>query len=787
MAQAQQEAKADSPQAQPETAKLEAVVVTSNKRKEKLMEVPAAVTVMDSATLTRAQVKDLDDLPNLSPALTITYSDQPGNYSINMRGIGTFSLGIGVEADVSVIMDDIPLAMQASSFRDLADVARVEVLKGPQSTLYGKSSIAGALNISTTPIQDEFKTTATALLTNDGENRLGVSVSGALNDKFRMRVAASHTNFDGTLTNLSNGTHLNGSQGKTLLGKLEWAPTDNLTFTLSPHYDHSVKNCCMQPFASMTPGGQFAATNAGIVSNPALPANLVLGGIQPGPGNVTVRQDYPAGGISRDVGAGLKIDYQPEGGVLVGHILTSITSFDKYHLHDFRDGDGTDWNLAPYMVPSAGQTMPAGYTGGMYQYGEFDVKSVTQELRLTSPDKQRLRYVAGLWYGKNNLERYLWRGPVGTYAKNFDATAFNTTYAAFANGTFDITDKTSLIAGLRRNKEDTGYTFTKYTDPGFTPATPGHWAKDDSETTTSGRLGLEHRLNNDVMFYGVYSTGHKGKAYDLTSSFDATVAANMPVPGEKARNYELGMKASLLDNRAAVSVAVFKTNFFGFQQSASVQDPDGTFRTQLHSIGQLETSGVEVDGSFRVSKSLLLTGNLAYMRAIIVDFPQGPCYDVSNAAGTGTVKGPGCAANPAFNNAFVQNLAGKTLPNAPKLKFNIGGQYDFALPSQSFDLFFTGNYRWQKATQFSLNQDPNTIQGDYGILDGGLGVKDKKGVYKLSFFGKNLLNQRYAAGLAYSARNGNWSVPGQANISTLMWTPPRDYTRYFGARLDLSF
>jgi iron complex outermembrane receptor protein len=222
----------DARQADP--GKLETVVVTANKRAQNLQDVPASITVLGDAVLQRSNVRELDDLPALSPALTLSYGTQPGNFSINMRGVGTYSLGIGVEADVAVIVDDIPLGMQANAFKDLADVNRIEVLKGPQSTLFGKSSIAGALNITTKPIGGPVRTTATLLATNDDEWRAGVSVSGAVSDTFRLRVAASKTNYDGTLNNLTTGGKLNGSKGDNLNAKFEWRPIDDLTFTLSP-------------------------------------------------------------------------------------------------------------------------------------------------------------------------------------------------------------------------------------------------------------------------------------------------------------------------------------------------------------------------------------------------------------------------------------------------------------------------------------------------------------------------------------------------------------------------
>jgi iron complex outermembrane receptor protein len=163
---------------------------------------------------------------------------------------------------------------------------------------------------------------------------------------------------------------------------------------------------------------------------------------------------------------------------------------------------------------------------------------------------------------------------------------------------------------------------------------------------------------------------------------------------------------------------------------------------------------------------------------------------VINAAGTAGTPGPGCAQNPKYNNTFVQNLAGKTLPNAPKVKINLGGQYDLMLPSQNFNGFLAGSTRYQSRTQFSLNQDPNTIQGAYAITNVSLGVKDKQDRYKLTFLVNNLFDKRYATGLNNAIANGTWS-PKAPNtpvaVNTTEWMPPRDFQRYFGARLDLTF
>lgn len=775
-----------------ESVKLEQVVVTANKRAQNLQDVPQAITVLGDAVLQRNNVKDFDDLPALSPALSVSYSTQPGNFSINMRGVGTYSLGIGVESDVSIVIDDVPYAMQANAFKDLADVHRIEVLKGPQSTLMGKSSIAGAVNIATKPIDGAWKNRISTYLTNDHEYRVGGSTSGALSDTLRMRLAVSRSDHDGVVRNLTDGKRLNGSDSTNISGKFEWSPNDQWQIMFAPRASRFNKNCCVMPLSSMSNmGGAVYNINNGATYNAGdyMPASEVLKGIQPGPDNVTVRNDYPAGGKAKDVGFGLKATYAfGEDSVLAKHTLTSVTSWSHYEMNDYQDGDGTDSDVLS-DARIGGKLV--GFSGGLYQYGLFDVKSKTQELRLASPDSGGFRYLLGLWYGKNDLARELTRAPVTTYVTDYGATAYNTNTAIFGQGTYDLTPQTSLVAGLRFNKEETGYTFTRYIPPPATSRVVSEYLfGDDKANKVTGKAGLEHRFSPATMGYLMYSTGHKGVAYDLTSTFNAAVAKTQPVPGEDAKSIEGGLKMSLLDGRMALDLAVFRTNFTGFQQSAGFMDDDGIFRTRLNSIGGLRTQGFEADLNWRVSRDLVLNGAFAYTDATITDFENGPCYSVLNATGTGTTPGGNCiVANPKFNKSNTADLAGKTLPNAPKYKLNLGGQYDVRLDG-SFNGFVTAAYRFQSKTQFNLNQDPMLEQGGFGILNLGGGIKDKKDGWKLSFMVNNVFNKSYATGLGNNLVNGIWTAKAPnpvAYVNTTAWSPARDYRRYFALRADFTF
>jgi iron complex outermembrane receptor protein len=316
---------------------LEEVTVTATKRAERLQDVPVSVTALTAGVLERGNIRELGDLVKLAPGLVIQYGSQPGNFSISMRGIGTFSNGIAVESDVAVVVDDVPIGFQAAAFKDLIDVERVEVLRGPQSTLFGKSAVAGVLNIVTSAPTRVFSAKVTSLITDDGEKRVGFTVSGPLTDDVRARLTVADSKFDGNITNLTTGEKVDGSSGLTATAKIEWTPTENLTFSLAPRFNRNDSTCCVSPITSLTPGLFYQG-------EPQFPASTVLAGIPIGPNNHYIRNDTrPGGGDSKLVGATARMDYQfSDASLLKGHTFSSITSTDHWRMFDYQDIDGTD-------------------------------------------------------------------------------------------------------------------------------------------------------------------------------------------------------------------------------------------------------------------------------------------------------------------------------------------------------------------------------------------------------------------------------------------------------------
>ena len=753
---------------------LEQITVTATKRAERLQDVPVSVTAITSSVLDRNNVRELGDIVKLAPGLVITYGSQPGNFAISMRGIGTFSNGIAVESDVAIVVDDVPMGYQAEAFQDLVDADRVEVLRGPQSTLFGKSAIAGVLNIVTAAPTRELTGKAFAYGTNDDEKRGGFTFAGPLSDTVHFRLTVDDSDYKGNVTNLYNGQKIDGSSGLTATGKLEWRPTDNLMFNIAPRFNRNESTCCVTPITSLTPGLYYQ----GITQ---LPESQVLAGIPIGPTNHYIRMDYrPSGGDSRDYGATAHAEYHfSDDSFLKGHMFQSITSDDHWRMFDYQDQDGNASHFLLYYPLSA----PSGIDSGAYQYGFFHADSVTQEFRLTSPDTGRIRYVTGLWFAENNLNRWLWKGPVLNYVE-YMAVSGNVNYAAYGNATLNITDKWALVGGVRRNLQKIDYTLVNYFKDLHCPSSrtpsgvPSSCGDHNQDWSTTGKGGIEYKWTPDIMAFATFSTGYKGQAYDLVSVFNAREAAQMPVPHETAKNYEVGLKSSLFDRRVYFDMTLFDANYTGFQTSVTTTLPDGTYLTHLDSVGRLRTRGVEIDAAAKATANFTLNGSFAYTDATIVSFPNGPCY--SNAQ----TLAQGCYVDK--TNSRVQNLNGKPLNSVPRANGNVGGEYDQPLPGLPFGAFATFALRYQSATNLTLSQDPHTIQGGYGGADFTLGINDNHDHYKLTLFVDNAFDKHYAVGLT-DGTAGFAAAGGAASGLGTGWMLPRDAFRYFGGRVDLQF
>ena len=672
----------------------------------------------------------------------------------------------------------------------MVDVQRIEVLRGPQNTLFGKSASAGVVSITTQAATDEFTGRADVLTTDDGEHRVLGTISGPISETFKFRLAGNFSEYRGNIQNLSTGHWLNGTEDITLRGKLVWEPNDDWFISLSPFYTKTTSSCCAPAEYFMSPG----STTGGAATGPSrIPMSTFLAGITPGPTNTLTRLDVDARGDAEDLGAGLRIERH-----FGDYTLTSLTSYDSYQLDDRQDTDSTDIDFSAYQAISP----PGGSANGGY----FDIESKTQEFRLTSPE-QRLRYVAGLFYSDTDSLRYFVRGsntlddynlsptpsptPVNlpttnstTYAR-YLATAGATNYALFGQGNFGLTEKLDLLLGLRVNREEIEYTFNDlgngvtFGSPGCSTTSPSGATIEtcSDDTSVTGRAGFQYKVLPALMAFTTYSRGYKGLAYDLTSTMTTrtpvtsgpqagrpladAIASNQPVPAETVDSYEVGFKSAFLDHRLIWNLTAYYMVFEGFQAQSRDQILN---QNLLNSIGEVTSRGVETEVA-AIMGPVTINFAGAYNKAIMEDFPNAGCFPRQTAT-------EGCVGN-------VQDLSGKPLFNAPEWNFNFNTLYEFGLGDRHVG-FINAGYRWQSDVIFNLLQDPDSVQEAYGIANLSGGVKGKH--WKLTAFVNNLFDESYAL---TRGRDAHINIPAGGNA--VNWKPARDFSRYYGLRASVYF
>ncbi len=512
--------------------------------------------------------------------------------------MGTFAFGIGVESSVAVLVDEVPLAFQARAFTDLPDVERIEVLRGPQSTLYGKSASAGLINVITRNPSSTFSFRANALATTDSEYGGNFSVSGPMGQDLGYVLSASYSNWGGNVRNLFSNTEVNGREAFNTRGKIRWEPQSNISFTLSANYLNG-NTSVGRPFIRIGPGALLRGT-AGLT-----PA-VVFPGVTISPQNQDVSNNYPA-----------RTRYWGYGGSLRGEIglgdltLVSITSYDKFRLYDYLDHDDTASTAA---------------VGSNIQVGQFHSRLFTQEVRLLSPSDKPFRYTLGAYYAKVNFERPFLRGPAFSLA-NWYATSQSRQIAGFAQIDWEFVPKLTATAGGRVQNERIGYTFK---DNLAVAPNPSFFSGNAEDTAGTYRLGLRYEPTTDLMLFASYSTGYKGQTYDLTTGFNNNRALAGPIKPERSRDKEIGARMQFLEHRLTFNLTYFDTDYTNLQAQTIETLADGSTNFRLTNVGGLNTKGVELDSSARVGSDLNLSASATYLDAKYTSFPVGAMLPASD-------------------------------------------------------------------------------------------------------------------------------------------------------------
>ena len=734
-------------------AELEEIVITAQKRPEKLQDVPVAVEVLSSQALANADVADLSDLNKLVPSVQLNGTIN-GRVPTGVRGISSVSneQTVGISSGVAISIDGVPVPSDSFDANNVAGVQSVEILLGPQSTLGGRTAAAGLINFTTRGPTATLQGTATTTVTDDGEYRFEGFLSGPIVDRVEGSLSAYKFTTKYPITNLATGDKTTQDVAGSRI-KLLFNVTDNLDITLMAHNENTEGKGANLVYNYITPGNDLLFT-----PGPFTQA-LLLPGYTPSWKNLVYSSPVTtAGGSHRDGDYSMIIEDRLGG----GYTLTSTTAYTEEKQNQTQDLFAVDdffWHTL------TGQTV---FYNTQNQVAT--VKQKSEELKIVSPTNQTVSWLAGLFYSDNSVDEVYVRTlpPAGLDVHVIPDTK---TYDVYGRATWNLTSATSLVAGLRFNHDQISYKYNQYVY--FPTSPPAYYSQGSSDSNTVvGDIALKQRFTDNLMGYLSYSRGYSPAAYNTSATLtsNATLA---PVGKESINSYELGTKGTYLDHTLILNADIFDTVYTDYQIQSYAYAPGVlTPPLDLTSVGKAQTRGAELSSEWLATSTTRLSLSAAYIDAKFVTYTGAPCYGLQTAA-------EGCV-TPTNGASPSQNVSGATMPNSPKVKATFGLEQRIPLPNHPYAWVLGGTYTYRTHAQMLPDQNPFAIQSGFGLLNLRLGFESTDGKFAATAFMNNVTNHHY-----YTDVEDFWSGPWNGNA--VIGQPARDAERYSGLRLTVSF
>lgn len=748
---------------------LEEVMVTATRRAETDIQTTAvSVSAITSNDIDRMTPRDLGDIASLVPNFS---SAKPAGFnaaSFAMRGVGQTSIIVYQDPQVGVTIDDFVIPHIQTQLLEMFDIEQIEVLRGPQGTLFGKNTTGGVVNVKTKrPVLEENSLEVQGKVENFGRFETRAAVNLALSDTFALRASGLYmesdgywrnnaeygpiTGFDPThpaqgTTGRGDGSKLGGDDAVSGRLKALWEPTPGFTALLQ--YEIIRDNGDTPPVANGTPPGAPLVFNAlGLTSNP--------GGDQYERAGITNRDD-----LLMNMSNGHQVD------------------IDGYYLN-------LDWDLGDYTVSSVtGQRnqeseLPSTYTGEVGPGSLFDANRVDeretfqQELRVASNFNGPFNFVAGGFYQEDDttfcvvqILGFLDLLGLGTQAFG-DPTWWNNNpqimcnrqkadnWALFVDGNYDINERWSVSGGFRYTNERKRWTgrnqvFFQQLNGGFDPEltwqdfdsaldaadferySTGVLSDEETWKEATWRLTVSHTFSDELFAYFNYSRGFKSGAYNDqtgTSGSPITPASAAPTDPELADSFELGMKGDFLENRLRLNLATFYVEYSDAQRDlvAVFDNPfGGSFQeTRFFNAADLTSYGLEAEVTAAVTQNFTLRGNLGYLHSEYDEF----------------------LADTNFDGTIDVDLSDEEVNRAPEWQWNIDAIYTHAF--MQGDLSWVANASYEDEAVFVYSNVASEYHGmtdDRTLFNASVTYTDASERYFLRVYGRNLTDEEYRIG-----------------------------------------
>jgi iron complex outermembrane receptor protein len=726
---------------------VEEIVVTARRRDENAQDVPIALTVVSSETLAASGAFTLGQVQQISPSLQV-FSFNPRNTNVNIRALGSnvaFS-NDGLENGVGIYIDNVYFGRLGQSQFDLVDLQQIEVLRGPQGTLFGKNTTAGAINITSQAPSFTPEGSAEATIGDYGYSQLRASVSGPLGDKAAARLSLAQTKRDGFLENVRTGQDLQDYENFTARGQLLLRPSDDLSIRLIADYSKQAALCCVasvvDAFDTYDSGGRIAnnftdrVTRAGYAPLPFEPFER------------KTDIDAPVQANMRGYGLSGQVDWD-----LPGARLTSITAYRWWNWDPANDSDSLGLPILTLAQTANRQ------------------RQFSQEVRLASEGDNTVDYVVGAYYFWQVIRGY-GRVRYGSAAASFNLPGVPTvlgdaalngfesnsytdpetkSYALFGQATWNISDELKLTGGLRYTHEDKRGSFRQWhadgPDLGGLPpalaaaaiAIRGQFAPladygvKFSDDNLSGLVSLSYAPTSDLMFYGSYSHGAKSGGLNL-AILPPGISPQVDPEGVDA--FELGLKSQWFDRTLTANLALFHTTITDYQTAIiEIQQDSVTALQYIDNIPKVRSQGVEGDVAWTPAAWLSLTGSFAYTDASYREYAN------ALQAPENLDLGP------------QQDLSGKRLSGSSKLTYTLGADVSWPVPDlggRAAEVYAHGDYSHRSSYYTSASNSRYTLVPGYGLLNARVGLRTTDGLWDISAWARNLGDEDYFQTLSVS-------------------------------------
>jgi iron complex outermembrane recepter protein len=728
---------------------LEEVVVTAQKREQNLQDVPVAVSAFSGQVLRDSGITNMSELTTIAPSLTVTSAQTSTTTVFGIRGIFTSAQNFGLESSVGLYVDGVYRARQGSMINNLVDVAGVEVLRGPQGTLFGRNTPAGAITVSS--VAPDFDGSG-FIDAGAGDYNLW-EVSGAksftvIDDKLAVRVTGFTADRDGYVDvvgkDIQEDDAINDKDRWGARFQALFTPNDDLTLRFIGDHSEVDEVCCAVGnwknnffTPNPPPNGKFGTDTA---------VRDQLGGTVISEDDFydyKVSSSFKPESQNTDEGVSLQADWQTD-----LFLVTSISAYREFDSYDRIDADFYD-------------------VDALVRTNDADQNQFTQELRI-SDDNGPLSYVAGLYYYHQELNSdtdtivgadtaalaTAFLGlPPGSIPQSFfppGSSALNVadqehdSYAVFGQADYRITEQIIVTAGLRWTNEnkDMQNTFTENPDPApagfsqFPPLAPRDNVDENfDESKVTGTFKLSWFYNDLTMLYASYGTGYKAGGVN-TDRISPTL--DTVFEPETAEAYELGMKSEFPDQALRLNVAVHKTDTNDLQ-TISFQ---GT-GFALDNAGTAETYGTEVDLLWLPTDNTTVTLAYAYNHAEYADFQNGPCW-----TGTPWQTGQPDPGNPTPENPSgpCDRSGGEVSGNAENV-LSLSANQQFQL-AEGYGAFLHGEYVFIDERMTDVNNDPEKQDGSYYLVNLRSGIVFERYETTLTFWGRNILDAESTSTIA---------------------------------------